>query len=305
MSARGRRRRRRDAEPRSSTCVTARQTNDLMIAMPERPATQATLEALIERFEQTYEQNYGKGSAFREAGIELTNVRVEALRPRPASRAQTFMRRAPRQLPSVSEDLRAGRQRLDEGGRLQLARSAEEFRPSRGPRSSSIPKPRSSSPPRRSRGWTRTTTSRSNSGETHDDGRQHADIDPDHLRGRPQQAAGHHRGAGDHAEVRFRFARRDRGHRLQQRPLSDRRLDRHDGSAGDLPHRHDVERHSLDYREFLRKSRRSARGTCSSSTTPIEARSTSPTFRSSRPSFTKASMSPGPAPARISSTWAA
>ncbi len=49
-----------------------------MIAMPERPATQAALEALLDRFEHTYEQNYGKGSAFREAGIELTNVRVEA-----------------------------------------------------------------------------------------------------------------------------------------------------------------------------------------------------------------------------------
>lgn len=56
-----------------------RQTNDLMIAMPDRPVTQAALEALLDRFEQTYEQNYGKGSAFREAGIELTNVRVEAL----------------------------------------------------------------------------------------------------------------------------------------------------------------------------------------------------------------------------------
>ena len=55
-----------------------RRTNDLMIAMPERPATQSALEALVDRFEHTYEQNYGKGSAFREAGLELTNVRVEA-----------------------------------------------------------------------------------------------------------------------------------------------------------------------------------------------------------------------------------
>jgi N-methylhydantoinase A len=55
-----------------------RQTNDLMIAMPERPATRSSLEALVDRFEHTYEQNYGKDSAFREAGIELTNVRVEA-----------------------------------------------------------------------------------------------------------------------------------------------------------------------------------------------------------------------------------
>jgi N-methylhydantoinase A len=55
-----------------------RQTNDLNIPMPERPATAAAIEALVGRFEATYEQTYGKGSAFREAGIELTNVRVEA-----------------------------------------------------------------------------------------------------------------------------------------------------------------------------------------------------------------------------------
>lgn len=55
-----------------------RQTNDLMIAMSERPVTDAALKALVERFEESYEQTYGKGSAFREAGIELTNARVEA-----------------------------------------------------------------------------------------------------------------------------------------------------------------------------------------------------------------------------------
>jgi N-methylhydantoinase A len=55
-----------------------RQTNDLMIAMSERPASKAALETLVARFEHAYEQNYGKGSAFREAGIELTNARVEA-----------------------------------------------------------------------------------------------------------------------------------------------------------------------------------------------------------------------------------
>jgi N-methylhydantoinase A len=64
---------------RSADMRYRRQTNDLMIAMPDRPTTPAALEALVDRFEQTYEQNYGKGSAFREAGIELTNVRVEAL----------------------------------------------------------------------------------------------------------------------------------------------------------------------------------------------------------------------------------
>jgi N-methylhydantoinase A len=55
-----------------------RQTNDLMIAVPERPVTDQALTALVDRFEESYEQTYGKGSAFREAGIELTNARVEA-----------------------------------------------------------------------------------------------------------------------------------------------------------------------------------------------------------------------------------
>jgi N-methylhydantoinase A len=55
-----------------------RQTNDLMIGMPERPVTDSALKALVQRFEQSYEMTYGKGSAFREAGIELTNARVEA-----------------------------------------------------------------------------------------------------------------------------------------------------------------------------------------------------------------------------------
>jgi N-methylhydantoinase A len=55
-----------------------RQTNDLMISFPQGVVEQAALEDLVARFEETYEQTYGKGSAFREAGIELTNVRVEA-----------------------------------------------------------------------------------------------------------------------------------------------------------------------------------------------------------------------------------
>jgi N-methylhydantoinase A len=37
------------------------------------------LTGLINRFEETYEKTYGKASAFREAGIELTYVRLEAL----------------------------------------------------------------------------------------------------------------------------------------------------------------------------------------------------------------------------------
>lgn len=68
-----------------------RQTNDLIIAVGGGAVTEAALADLVARFEETYEQTYGKGSAFREAGIELTNVRVEAFgkarRPEIAARA--------------------------------------------------------------------------------------------------------------------------------------------------------------------------------------------------------------------------
>jgi N-methylhydantoinase A len=73
--------------------------------MPERPTTQAALKALVTRFEQTYERNYGKGSAFREAGIELTNVRVEAFGK---ARRPEINFRAPRATPN------AGRRRIFE-----------------------------------------------------------------------------------------------------------------------------------------------------------------------------------------------
>jgi N-methylhydantoinase A len=77
-----------------------RQTNDLMIAMPERPVTGKALMALVDRFEESYEQTYGKGSAFREAGIELTNARVEAFgrarRPELNIRAPTATPKATR-----------------------------------------------------------------------------------------------------------------------------------------------------------------------------------------------------------------
>lgn len=55
-----------------------RQTNDLMISFPAGTVDQSVVDDAVARFEETYEQTYGKGSAFREAGIELTNVRVEA-----------------------------------------------------------------------------------------------------------------------------------------------------------------------------------------------------------------------------------
>lgn len=63
---------------RSADLRYRRQTNDLIIPFDIGPVTEATIADLVRRFEETYEQTYGRGSAFREAGIELTNVRVEA-----------------------------------------------------------------------------------------------------------------------------------------------------------------------------------------------------------------------------------
>lgn len=63
---------------RSADLRYRRQTNDLVIPVDDGTPDAAALERLVARFEAAYEQSYGKGAAFREAGIELTNVRVEA-----------------------------------------------------------------------------------------------------------------------------------------------------------------------------------------------------------------------------------
>lgn len=64
-----------------------RQTHSLMTAIPAGPITSDVLRRTIEDFERAYEGNYGRGSAFREAGLETTVFRVEAVgqtyKPRP------------------------------------------------------------------------------------------------------------------------------------------------------------------------------------------------------------------------------
>jgi N-methylhydantoinase A len=40
--------------------------------------TADTVRALVERFERTYEDTYGRGAGFRQAGIEITTFRVDA-----------------------------------------------------------------------------------------------------------------------------------------------------------------------------------------------------------------------------------
>jgi N-methylhydantoinase A len=49
------------------------QTNELIIEHD------GTLAQLVARFEQTYEDFYGAGAGYREAGIEITTVRVQAI----------------------------------------------------------------------------------------------------------------------------------------------------------------------------------------------------------------------------------
>ena len=56
-----------------------RQTHELIVRFATGEVTPAATEAAVHLFEQTYEALYGKGSGFRQAGIELTTFRVEAV----------------------------------------------------------------------------------------------------------------------------------------------------------------------------------------------------------------------------------
>ena len=56
-----------------------RQTHDIVVPFPSGPVSQSTIASAVDLFEKTYEALYGKGSGFRQAGIELTTFRVEGL----------------------------------------------------------------------------------------------------------------------------------------------------------------------------------------------------------------------------------
>lgn len=64
-----------------------RQTHSLITPVPAGPITGEVLRGVMEEFERAYEGNYGRGAAFREAGVETTIFRVEAIgqthKPRP------------------------------------------------------------------------------------------------------------------------------------------------------------------------------------------------------------------------------
>ena len=56
-----------------------RQTHELVIPVPAERLDAELVRDLVARFETTYEDTYGKGAGFREAGIEITTFRVDAV----------------------------------------------------------------------------------------------------------------------------------------------------------------------------------------------------------------------------------
>jgi N-methylhydantoinase A len=56
-----------------------RQTHELIIPFESGGASDHPVRELVERFERTYEATYGPGAGFREAGVEMTTFRVEAV----------------------------------------------------------------------------------------------------------------------------------------------------------------------------------------------------------------------------------
>ena len=58
-----------------------RQVNELIVQAGPRTIDATSVDALVDRFEKKYEELYGKGAAFREAGIEITTFRVDAVAP--------------------------------------------------------------------------------------------------------------------------------------------------------------------------------------------------------------------------------
>lgn len=75
---------------RTLDCRYRRQTNQLLIGVDDGPIDERGLRAIVERFQATYEDHYGAGAGFPEAGIEITTFRVDAVgrtrKPRVAAR---------------------------------------------------------------------------------------------------------------------------------------------------------------------------------------------------------------------------
>jgi N-methylhydantoinase A len=54
------------------------QVHELGVSVPSGPLTQRDLENVIDDFERAYEQHYGEGAGYRDAGFELVRLTVEA-----------------------------------------------------------------------------------------------------------------------------------------------------------------------------------------------------------------------------------
>ena len=55
------------------------QIHQLPVPLPAGRLTDDDLEQLVQRFEEIYESFYGKGSAYREAGVEIGLFKVNAI----------------------------------------------------------------------------------------------------------------------------------------------------------------------------------------------------------------------------------
>jgi N-methylhydantoinase A len=69
-----------------------RQLNELAIVVPTKTYTEADIKSMCDEFERVYESVYGVGSAYKEAGIELISVNVDAVggAPKPAIKSYSL-----------------------------------------------------------------------------------------------------------------------------------------------------------------------------------------------------------------------
>lgn len=75
-----------------------RQTHEVPVPAPDGRFSRSRVDLLVERFEAEYEARYGRGSQYREAGLEVTTFRVEAIgrkvKPRLRPRRKSAGKRA-------------------------------------------------------------------------------------------------------------------------------------------------------------------------------------------------------------------
>ena len=85
------------------------QTHELIIPVPKDLSDPKTLQILVEDFERIYEDTYGKGSGFREAGIEIATFRVAGIGHTPKPKFSALEARTPIERPSRKVyDVRSG-----------------------------------------------------------------------------------------------------------------------------------------------------------------------------------------------------